>query len=91
MVLRPSPSFADKKIFFFSQNSEMSSSNAPDNLKVLDGKVLPATKDEYKAALAVAKIGDDPDTKWQTALLNHKEYTTVTSPADQKTFQILKK
>lgn len=69
----------------------MSSSNAPEHIKVLDGKVLPATKDEYKAALAVAKIGDDPDTKWQTALLNHNEHITVTSPTDQKTFQILKK
>lgn len=69
----------------------MSSSSAPDSIKVLDGKILPANKEEFKAALEAAKKDADPDTEWKNALLSHYEHITVTSPTDQKTFQILKK
>ena len=69
----------------------MSSSSAPDCIKVLDGKVVTrekANKDEYKAALEAVKK-DDFVTEWGKALLSHYEHTTVTCPSDQKTFQIL--
>ena len=69
----------------------MSSSSAPDSIKVLDGKFLPANKEEFEAALQTAKKDADPDPEWQNALLSHDEHTTVTCPTDQKTFQILKK
>ena len=73
----------------------MSSSSAPDSIKVLDGKILPANKEEFKAALEAANLAAkkdaDPDTEWKNALLSHYEHTTVTCPTNQNTFQILKK
>ena len=69
----------------------MSSSSAPDSIKVLDGKILPANKEEFKAALEAAKKDADPETEWKNALLSHYEHTTVTCPTNQNTFQILKK
>lgn len=65
------------------------SSSSSDRILTLNGKVFQATKEEFKAALETAKKGADLETEWQNALQSDKEHTTVTSPTDQKTFQIL--
>ena len=64
-------------------------SSSSDRIHTLNGKVYEAKEEEFKAALEIAKKDADHKTEWQNALQSDKDHTTVTSPTDQKTFQIL--